>query len=237
MKTAIVIGATSGIGRALARQLAASGASVGITGRRKTLLEELAAESPEHYRIAAFDVTAPEAVERLEALSAELGRVDLVVYSSGTGNLNPELDERIELETNKVNVDAFTRAMDWAYRYFRAQGGGHLVAISSVMGLRGSGTAPAYAASKAYQVNYLQGLQQRAAHEEADIRVTDIRPGSVQTDMMKGEGHFWISTPEEAASCILRAIQKRKRVQYVTPRWEAIGQILKHMPGWLHRKM
>ena len=97
--------------------------------------------------------------------------------------------------------------------------------------------APAYAASKAYQINYLQGLQQRAAHETIPLYITDIRPGSVQTDMMKGEGHFWITSPKDAARYILRAVDRRETVQYVSPRWRLIGQLLQNLPGWLHRKM
>lgn len=237
MKTAIVIGATSGIGREAARQLAAQGCRVGITGRRETLLQELAAEAPERYVSMAFDAAAPDAADRLEQLAASLGRVDLILFCAGTGDLNPALNEAIERRTNRVNVDAFTCVADWSYRYLLLQGGGCFAAVTSVMGLRGSGTAPAYAASKAYQISYLQGLQQRAAHESVPIRIIDIRPGSVDTAMMKGEGHFWISTPAQAAACLLRAIDRGKRIQYVTPRWKSVALVLHHMPDWLHRKM
>lgn len=237
LKTAIVIGASSGIGRETARALATRGCRVGITGRRTKLLEELEAERPGSYLSASFDLTDPDAAERLENLAARLGRVELILLCSGTGDFNPDLEYATEATTNRLNVDAFTRTADWSYRYLKAQGGGRFAAVTSVMGLRGSGAAPAYAASKAYQINYLQGLQQRAAHETVPLRITDIRPGSVRTDMMKGEGHFWITSPQDAAQHILRAVDKQKTVQYVSPRWRLIGLLLQNLPGWLHRKM
>lgn len=237
LKTAIVIGASSGIGRETARALADRGCRVGITGRRTKLLEELEAERPGSYLSASFDLTGPDSAEQLENLAAKLGHVELILLCSGTGDFNPELEYAVEQTTNRLNIDAFTRTADWSYRYLKAQGGGSFAAVTSVMGLRGSGAAPAYAASKAYQINYLQGLQQRAAHETVPLHITDIRPGSVLTDMMKGEGHFWITSPQEAARHILRAVDKQKTVQYVSPRWRLIGLLLQNLPGWLHRKM
>lgn len=237
IQQAIVIGASSGIGLETAQLLAARGCRVAVTGRRSERLETLQAEDPEHYLAIPFDLTAPEAQDHLESAARQLGKVDLIVLCSGTGDFNPELDYRIEAQTNQLNIDAFTRTADWSYRTLKKQGGGHFVAITSVMGLRGSGAAPAYAASKAYQINYLQGLQQRAAHETVPLYITDIRPGSVQTDMMKGEGHFWITSPQEAARYLLHAVDHRKTVQYVSPRWRLIGLLLQNLPGWLHRKM
>ena len=96
----------------------------------------------------------------------------------------------------------------WCYRYFECRGGGCLAAVTSVRGLRGSRTAPSYAASKAYQINYLESLRQKACRQKLPIRVVDIRPGSVRTAMMKGEGHFWIASPQRAAQCICRAVRK-----------------------------
>ena len=69
-------------------------------------------------------------------------------------------------------------------------GGGHLVVITSVGGLRGGGAAPAYNASKAYQINYAEGLRQRVAKSGLPVTITDIRPGLVDTAMAKGEGLF-----------------------------------------------
>ena len=122
-KTAVVIGATSGIGREVAAQLASQGYRVGITGRR-ALLEELARSAPQRYETAAFDIAQPDACDRLAALTGSLGSPELIVFCSGTGDLNDGLDYRIEEATNRVNVDGFTRTVDWCYRYFECRGGG-----------------------------------------------------------------------------------------------------------------
>tara|TARA_B110000259_G_scaffold62083_1_gene73496 strand:+ start:2861 stop:3178 length:318 start_codon:yes stop_codon:yes gene_type:complete len=92
-----------------------------------------------------------------------------------------------------LNVNAFTEIVDWTFNYFKKQEKGHLVAISSIAGIRGSGIAPAYNASKAYQINYLEGLRQRATKTKHLIYVTDIRPRLVDTEMAKGEGLFWVA--------------------------------------------
>jgi short-subunit dehydrogenase len=237
MKRAIIIGASSGIGRALAGELACEGYRVGITGRRAELLEAIAALAPDNFVAAAFDATAEDAVPSLEALIDRLGGVDLFVFCSGTGDLNPTLDPETEGRVNRLNVDAFTRLCGAAYNYMVGKGGGHLAAVTSVMGLRGSGAAPSYAASKAYQINYLEGLRQRSVKGGHGITVTDLRPGSVDTDMMKGEGHFWIVTPERAASTIMKALRRRRSVQYVSPRWVVIGRLLKWLPRTIYNKM
>ncbi|HJB84198.1 MAG TPA: SDR family NAD(P)-dependent oxidoreductase [Candidatus Alistipes merdigallinarum] len=237
MRAAIVIGATSGIGRAVAVQLAAAGYRVGIAGRREELLQELARTMPDRYETEVLDVEDAGACERLEKLAERLGSPELILFCAGTGELNDALDYRLEEATNWVNVSGFTRVMDWAYRYFEQRGGGCLAAITSVMGLRGSRTAPSYAASKAYQINYLEGLRQKAFHQKLPIRIVDLRPGSVRTAMMKGEGHFWIASAEQAARCICKAIEARRTVQYVTPRWRIVGLLLRWMPKWLYQRM
>ena len=237
MRAAIVIGATSGIGRAVVVRLAAAGYRVGIAGRREELLRELAQTMPDCYETEVLDVEDAGVCERLEKLAERLGSPELILFCAGTGELNDALDYRLEEATNRVNVSGFTRVMDWAYHYFEQRGGGRLAAITSVMGLRGSRTAPSYAASKAYQINYLEGLRQKAFYQKLPIRIVDLRPGSVRTAMMKGEGHFWIASTEEAARCICKAIEARRAVQYVTPRWRIVGLLLRWIPERLYRRM
>lgn len=145
MKRAIVIGATSGIGRGLAECFAAQGYAVGLVGRRENLLKEIAQADPAAYRFAVADVTRPaETVAALEHLAQELGGMDLCVVCAGTGDLNPSLDFALEETAILTNVLGWTAAADWAYNRFERQGGGHLVVVSSVGGLRGGGAAPAY---------------------------------------------------------------------------------------------
>src|SRR5690606_29335431 len=181
-KKIIIIGATGGIGRALADVFAADGYTVGITGGREALLREIMAERPTSYHIAAFDVTdAATSITQLEELTAAMGSVDTVVVSAGGGDTNSALDFSVEQRMIDLNIRAFTQVADWAFNYFRNRKEGHLAAITSVAGMRGSRQAPGYSASKAYQVNYLQGLRQKAYKEQLDITVTDICPGFVDT--------------------------------------------------------
>ena len=129
--------------------------------------------------------------------------MDLCVVSAGTGDLNPGLDYALEEPAIRTNVVGWTAAVDWAYGRFEERGGGHLVVITSVGGLRGGGAAPAYNASKAYQINYAEGLRQRAAKSGLPLPVTDIRPGFVATEMAKGEGLFWVMPVDRVAGVYL----------------------------------
>jgi short-subunit dehydrogenase len=238
MKKAIIVGATSGIGKGLAQKLANENYIVGITGRRTGLLDELKSEKPNSFYTKPFDITdTNKIVENLENLTKELGGLDLLILSSGTGDLNEKLDYEIEKRTIETNVIGFTCIANWAFNYFEYQKAGHLVAISSVGGLRGSGIAPSYNASKAYQINYLEGLRQKANKLKNQIFVTDIRPGFVDTAMAKGEGQFWVASVDKATNQIFDAIRKKKKIVYVTRRWKLIGVILKRIPRQIYDRM
>lgn len=118
MKKAIIVGATSGIGRELAKLLVENGYTVGITGRRTELLQEIKQENPNRYIAQSLDVTdITDAIEKLEALATELGGMDLLVLSSGTGDANEHLDFEVEKRTIDTNVIGFTRVVDWAFNY------------------------------------------------------------------------------------------------------------------------
>ena len=171
MKKAIIVGATSGIGNALAKILAENEYKIGITGRRKIELETLKKTKPKNFSISAFDCTTENNTQKLTELVTKIGGLDLLVLSSGIGDLNKKLEFKKENSTNQLNVIAFTEIVGWAFNYFEKQGKGHLVAISSIAGLRGSRMAPAYNASKAYQINYLEGLRQKAMNSKKQIYV------------------------------------------------------------------
>ena len=237
MKKAIIIGATSGIGNELAKILAENGYKVGITGRRKTELEKLQKSNPNNYTISSFDCTTENNSEKLTELTNQIGGLDLLILSSGTGDLNEKLVFGIENRTNLLNVNSFTEIVDWTFNYFEKQGKGQLAAISSIAGIRGSRMAPAYNASKAYQINYLEGLRQKATKIKKPIYVTDIRPGFVDTDMAKGEGQFWVATKEKAARQIFEIIKQKKGIGYVTKRWWIIAKLLRLVPNGLYKKM
>lgn len=231
MKKAIVIGATSGIGRELALLLISHGYKVGLSGRRAQLLSTIKAEHPDAVEIMPMDVSETDAlVQQLELLEQKLGGLDLLVISAGTGDLNAELDFDIEQTTINTNVMGFTLIADWALNYFLKQNSGHLVGITSLAALLGNGQAPAYNASKAYQLNYLQGLRQKVHTAKANIVVTDIRPGFVATAMAKGDKQFWVAPTAKAAKQIYKAIKQKRKVAYVTKRWYLIAFLFKLWP-------
>lgn len=238
MKKAIVVGATSGIGKELARILAGKGYAVGLVARRGELLLAIQKELPSKAYVRITDIRDVDDAEKsLTDLIAEMGGVDLVVISAGIGHLNPKLDLGMELETVSTNVQGFTVVANVAFRHFLSQGRGHLVGISSISAIRGSGDAPAYNASKAFISNYLQGLAQKAAKSCPAIVVTDIQPGFVDTDMAKGEGLFWVASAMKAAEQIYTAIERKRSHAYVTKRWRLVGWLLKVMPDFLYNKL
>ena len=237
MKKAIVIGATSGIGKALAVVLSKEGYGVGITGRRVPLLDELAGTLSGPVIMKPMDVSDPSrAIPLLEELIEEMEGVDLVVISAGTGHVNEDLDWSPEEETLQVNVLGFAAMANVAFRHFQERGEGHLVGITSLAALRGSRVAPAYNASKAFEVNYLEGLRVKAHRLGLPITVTDIMPGFVDTAMAKGEGIFWAAPPEKAARQIYQAIEGRRPHAYITTRWRLFAWLLKILPWFLYRK-
>ncbi len=237
-KAAIIIGATSGLGRELAKLLTKNNYVVGITGRRTDLLNEIKSENPNSYYAKTLDITDLKLTkERLIELTNEIGGLDLLILSSGTGDINKKLDFEIEERTINTNILGFTCITNWAFNFFEKQQFGHLVAISSVGGLRGSRHAPAYNATKSYQMNYLEGLRQKARAFNSNICVTDVRPGFVDTEMAKGEGLFWISSVPKASRQIFNAIKRKKRVVYITKRWRIVAYILKILPRSIYDKM
>ncbi len=234
---AIIIGATSGIGRELAKQMSLAGYSVGITGRRSALLDTLESELPGPCFKSVMDLSnVLETTETLQLLFEKMDDVDIVVISSGTATMNPEYPLSDDLNTIAVNVTGFTTIANLTYRYFSEKGSGHIVGISSVAGIKG-GRVTVYNASKAYMSTYLEGLSCRARSDGKNICITDIRPGFVDTNMAKGKGIFWSAPVQKAASQIFTAIKKKRRVSYVTKRWNLIALLLKSLPFTTYLKL
>lgn len=222
----MIIGGSSGIGRALALQLAKESYQIAVTGRRKHLLEELKIQYPGQIIYMATDHTEISSlVQNLEELIIQLGGLDLLILCSGTGDINQELDFHIEQRTIALNVTAFTCIADWAVGYFQKQQHGHFAAITSIAGMTGSEVAPAYNASKAYQIGYLAGLRKKMKKLQLPICITDIRPGFVDTDMAKGKGQFWVAPVSKAASQIIAGLKAKRKLVYITKRWRIIGLV------------
>lgn len=236
-RTAAVVGASSGIGRALAAELADAGYEVGLTARRLSKLESLGDDLPTKSYVARMDVSDPEAArDRMDRLADAMDGIDLVVLSAGVGFENRELAWEPERDTVDVNVRGFAALATWSMAHFEERGRGHLVGISSVAGLFGNPVAPAYNASKAFVSRYLDGLRSRAAAADADVTVTDVVPGFVDTEMAMGET-FWMASPETAAAQIHDAVRAERNRVYVTRRWRLVALLLRLLPESVLRRL
>ena len=232
----IIIGATSGIGKALFEKYATEENRLGIVGRRTHLLDELQHQHPSNTYTATADITKQDEIEKaIYTLHTELGNFDLAIVCSGTGDLNPSLDYALERPMLDTNVTGWTFVVDSLYHIFEQQGYGHLVAITSAGGLRGEPMAPAYSATKAYQINYMEALRKKVFKAGGNVIVTDVRPGLVDTALAKGEGLFWVMPVEKVAGQICAAIRRKKSKVYVTKRWHVLAVINKNLPFFLYR--
>ena len=237
MKKVIIIGATSGIGKALATIYLKNDFQVGITGRRKELLEELQTTSPSQIFIETFDVRADDAVQHFDILIRKMGGMDLLIYNSGYGEVSKKLDWEIDKQIYETNVKGFISIVNRAYNYFEDQGYGQVAAISSIASNRGAGPAPAYSASKAFMSRYMEGLSLKSAKSKLPIFVTDIQPGFVATKLAKSDRLFWVVPLEKAAKQIYNAISKKKRRAYISRRWVLIAFLLKWMPWFVYKRI
>ncbi|HEX2629711.1 MAG TPA: SDR family NAD(P)-dependent oxidoreductase [Chitinophagaceae bacterium] len=233
----IIIGASSGIGRKLAECYAEKGDLVGITGRRGNLLEEIQAKYPGKIYTSCFDVTGNENIQHITSLVQQLGGLDILIISAGTGDPTTDLNWEIDKTTVATNVDGFVEIANWAFNYFIQQKEGRLVTISSVGANRGGSHAPAYNASKAFQSTYFYGLSLKAAKMKSDIGITCIEPGFLATKMAKSDKVFWVVPLDKAARQIMQAIDRKKRKAYISKRWWIIAQMLRWMPHWLYRRV
>jgi len=237
LKTAVIIGASSGIGRALAVTLSTDGYRVGIVARRTELLAQLSAELPGPSVIRTVDVSQPEqAIPLVRELIEELRDVELFIVNAGVGFENRPLAWEPERDTIAVNVLGFAAMVNVAVAHLEARGSGHLVGISSIAALRGNRAAPAYNASKAFVSNYLEGVRYRFNKLKLPVVVTDVQPGYVDTPMAKGN-LFWVASPQKAAGQIVDTIRARRHHVYVTRRWRLIAWLMKALPDMVFRRL
>lgn len=233
MKRAIIIGATSGIGLEVARLLTLKGWKLGIAGRREEALLRFQTQHHGQVEVQRLDVTKDDAPQRLDELIERLGGMDLFFLSSGIGSQNPDLQPAVELATAETNVSGFIRLTTTAFNHFKAHGGGHIAVISSIAGTKGLGAAPAYSATKRFQNTYIEALSQLAHMQKLSIRFTDIRPGFVATDLLKGGRYPMLMQASQVAACIVKAIERGKRVAVIDGRYRVLVFFWRLIPRWL----
>ncbi len=223
----LIIGATSGIGKALYSHYVADGCNVAIMGRRKELLEEISSGNPSVTLPLSVDISDCKAFERtFKEVIGRFQQIDLAIICASIGHLNPSLEISQELDTLATNIVGWTNVIDTLYNYFEEQGQGHIVSITSIGGMQPTPIAPSYSASKAFQINYTKSLQAKA--KKSQLCITEIRPGLVNTRMAKGEGLFWVMPVETVSKQIIRGIEKKRKLCIVTKRWRLLNFFVKH---------
>ncbi len=232
--SAIVVGASSGIGRELVKQLAAQGCRVTALARREELLAELASDLVRVYQ---HDVHAVGEVEALfEQIEADQGPVDLVVYSTGI-LVRPGLDvydTAADAESVAVNLTGAMAWMNAAAPKFQARGTGTLVAIGSVAGDRGRRAVPAYHASKAGLATFMESMRNRLVRH--GVTVVTVKPGPVDTDMTRGLGLKRMIPVEKAAAIILKKA-RRSGEFYLSPAHAVMFAVIRAIPSPIFRRL
>jgi short-subunit dehydrogenase len=221
-KKALIVGATSGIGKQLAYLLAKDGYQVGVVGRRKEKLKELERSLPTKVWAKSIDVSLPGAEKKISKLIQKMNGVDLVVVSimsyrdllsAPTKFLNKMLQQKCVLDTDLMG---FWRVATAALEYFEEKKEGHFVGVSSTEALRGRvDQDPSYPASKAFLSRYLLAKRDYYEHKNIPINVMDVLPGYVELEWKKSPKHvFWQATREQAAKDILDGIKAKKKKIY-----------------------
>jgi short-subunit dehydrogenase len=237
---AVITGASSGIGWALARALAAQQCRVGLLARRRDRLEALAADIRQAGGTAAV---APASVaDRAQTFAAihslrdQLGPIDLLIANAGIGTetlLDPVNLDDVEA-TFQVNVLGVAYAFAAVLPEMLQRGRGHLAAVSSLAAYKGFPGESAYCASKAAVNSYLEGL--RIQLRDRGIAVTTICPGFVWTPMVEDEGFRKmpnLMSADEAARRIVRALRRRVKVFNFPWTTTLLVKLTRWLPDWV----
>lgn len=238
----IIIGASSGLGKATTIQFATMGWKIGIAARRIDALTELQQQFPQSIiATQQIDITSPDAGEKLIDLIEKVGDIDIILLASGIGSQNPTLNIDTELNTTQTNVVGFTRIVDTAFNYFRNRphdkNPGQIAIISSIAGTMGLGIAPSYSATKRYQQHYIDALEQLAHFEKVNIKFTDIRPGFVDTPLLNNCRRFpMLMSVDYATTRITKAILKQRRIAIIDWRWQLVVAFWHLIPRFIWRR-
>ncbi len=239
MKRIVIMGASSGIGLAVAEALASRGVKTGLAARHTSELKALKEKYPDFVEYESIDVNHNDAPKKMEELIDKLGGMDIYFHVAGIGYSNPTLDPHREAEVVATNAAGFARMVSAAYGYFRDNAiKGQIVAVTSVAGTNGIGDMAAYSASKKCAQTYLVALEQLARKEKVDITFTDIRPGWIRTPLLNDDTSYPMEMNlDYVVPQIIRAIVKHPRVEYVDARWGALSAAWKAIPNAVWTRM
>lgn len=231
-KNILIVGATSGIGLAVAKEFLRRGFKVFGTGRDLKELDQLLLQFPEKLKTLNSDIRKGQAESVIEEAQKFFGQIDVVFLNAGIAGEdsleNPETMKAI-LETNIFGISNYVHT-SWNY-FLGSPHPGTIAVNSSLAGLQGLRQAPYYSASKAFLINLCQGLRGAAHNKRLALNILDIRAGFVDTKM--AGGRFWICSTDKAAKQIADAIETRKSVVYISRRWRLVAWIIKMVPGFI----
>jgi short-subunit dehydrogenase len=239
----LIVGASSGIGKALAEEYLKAGAHVAMVARRRDRMEEIAKQASGNPQAKALiyehDVRNYAGTEELfQRITNDLQGLDVIIYSSGVMFNTEEHEYSFEKDREVLEVNtvaAFAWLNEAAKRFERVKSG-TIVGISSVAGERGRRGNPAYCTSKAAFTTYLESLRNRASRY--GVKVITIKPGFIDTDMTRGKpGLIWLISAEEAAKRIINIIKSGKEDAFVPGKWRFVALVLKSIPSFIFRKL
>ncbi len=242
-KRILVIGATSAIAEAAARQWAARGDALFLVGRQRQRLDDIAADLRVRgatktgvFLMDATDVATHAAM--LDAAVAELGGLDVALIAHGTLPDQKACEASVEttlreIDNNGLSVIALCTLLG---NRFEAQGSGSIAVIGSVAGDRGRQSNYVYGAAKGMVTRFLQGLRNRLAKK--NVQVLTIKPGFVDTPMTAAfrKGALW-AQPADVARGILAAIDKGRDEVYLPGFWRLIMLVIRHIPEFIFKKL
>ncbi len=241
---AIVVGASSGIGAAIARRLAKEGYIIALVARRsaelKALCTEINVQLEDTVALAyPHDVTHfDEIPEFFERIINDLGHLSLIIYNAGV--MPPVGPQEYNFAIDKVIIDVnLLGAMAWlnpAATLFSELRAGQIVAISSIAGERGRVGHPPYHTAKSGLSTYLESLRNRLSRR--GVHVLTVKPGMVDTDMIKDtKKPIWVISADQAAEDIWRAVRRKKQVIFTPARWRWVSLVLRHIPSFIFRRL
>lgn len=236
--TAVITGASSGIGQALASVLAENGYNLILMARRSELIEEWAQFLSARFhnikiKTVVSDVTDHQKhMQDVREASAEFASLDLVIANAGVGIVTNEWENTWEKSfvTFQTNLLGAIATIEAAKDIMLKQGQGHIVGISSMAAIRGLAQTSAYCASKAGLAVFLESM--RTDLIQKNITVTSVHPGFIETPMTKQNGKMpWLMNAEQAARVIFLAIQNKKSRLYFPWQMHALGILLRILPN------
>ena len=243
-KIVFLTGASSGIGEALALEIAKCGATLGLLARREDLLKELAEkceQSGGKARYFVVDVTDAKAVaDAAESLRNEYGKIDILIANAGIGGNDSEtrnFNAQAVAQVININLLGAVNAVSAVLPAMLENKSGQLVAISSLAGFRGLPKSAAYSASKAGMTAFFESV--RLDVQAKGVAVTIIQPGFIKTPLTSGRTNKmpFLMELEDAIPLFLRAIEKRKKFAAFPWQLATFVRLGKIFPAWLYDKI